>query len=71
MIWGQGDGSGLKVVDTQCGRVGGLACWEHYNPLARYSLMTQHEEIHAAQFPGSMVKIIFSEQIGVDETSCS
>ena len=65
MIWGQGDGSGLKVVDTQCGRVGGLACWEHYNPLARYSLMTQHEEIHAAQFPGSMVGPIFSEQIEV------
>ena len=53
MIWGQGDGAGLQVVDTICGRVGGLACWEHYNPLARYALMTQHEEIHAAQFPGA------------------
>ena len=65
MIWGQGDGAGLQVVDTICGRVGGLACWEHYNPLARYALMTQHEEIHAAQFPGSMVGPIFSEQIEV------
>ena len=65
MIWGQGDGAGLKVVATNCGRVGGLACWEHYNPLARYALMTQHEEIHAAQFPGSMVGPIFSEQIEV------
>ncbi len=51
MIWGQGDGSGLKVVDTAVGRVGALACWEHYNPLARYALMAQHEEIHIAQFP--------------------
>ncbi len=41
MIWGQGDGAGLKVVDTAVGRVGALACWEHYNPLARYSLMTR------------------------------
>ena len=65
MIWGQGDGAGLQVVDTICGRVGGLACWEHYNPLARYALMTQHEEIHVAQFPGSMVGPIFSEQIEV------
>ena len=65
MIWGQGDGAGLKVVATNCGRIGGLACWEHYNPLARYALMTQHEEIHAAQFPGSMVGPIFSEQIEV------
>jgi nitrilase len=63
MIWGQGDGSGLKVVDTAVGRLGALACWEHYNPLARYALMAQHEEIHVAQFPGSMVGPIFAEQI--------
>lgn len=65
MIWGQGDGSGLQVVDTKAGRVGALACWEHYNPLARFSLMAQHEEIHCAQFPGSMVGTIFRDQIEV------
>lgn len=65
MIWGQGDGSGLAVVDSAVGRIGALACWEHYNPLARYALMAQHEEIHVAQFPGSMVGPIFAEQIEV------
>lgn len=65
MIWGQGDGAGLTVVETAAGRVGALACWEHYNPLARYALMAQHEEIHVAQFPGSMVGPIFAEQIEV------
>ncbi len=65
MIWGQGDGSGLKVVDTRVGRVGALACWEHYNPLARYALMTQHEEIHCSQFPGSLVGQIFADQMAV------
>jgi aliphatic nitrilase len=65
MIWGQGDASGLKVVDTAVGRVGALACWEHYNPLARYALMAQHEEIHCAQFPGSMVGQIFADQMEV------
>jgi len=65
MIWGQGDGSGLKVVDTRVGRIGALACWEHYNPLARYALMAQHEEIHCAQFPGSMVGQIFADQMEV------
>ena len=65
MIWGQGDGSGLAVVNTAVGRIGALACWEHYNPLARYALMAQHEEIHIAQFPGSMVGPIFAEQIEV------
>ncbi|AYA62693.1 Nit6803 family nitrilase [Alteromonas sp. RKMC-009] len=65
MIWGQGDASGLKVVETAVGRVGALACWEHYNPLARYSLMSQHEQIHCAQFPGSLVGPIFAEQMDV------
>ncbi|WP_019953928.1 Nit6803 family nitrilase [Yoonia vestfoldensis] len=65
MVWGQGDGAGLQVVDTSVGRVGALACWEHYNPLARYALMTQHEEIHVAQFPGSLVGPVFAEQIEV------
>ncbi len=65
MVWGQGDASGLKVVDTAVGRVGALACWEHYNPLARYALMAQHEEIHCAQFPGSLVGPIFADQMAV------
>jgi aliphatic nitrilase len=65
MIWGQGDGSGLVAVETRVGRVGALACWEHYNPLARYALMADREEIHVAMFPGSLVGNIFAEQIAV------
>lgn len=65
MVWGQGDGSGLRVVDTKLGKIGALTCWEHYNPLARFSLMAQAEEIHCAQFPGSLVGQIFSEQTAV------
>ena len=65
MIWGQGDGAGLQVLDTAVGRLGSLACWEHYNPLARYTLMAQHEQIHCGQFPGSMVGQIFSDQMEV------
>jgi aliphatic nitrilase len=47
------------------GKVGALACWEHYNPLARFALMEEREEIHCAQFPGSMVGQIFADQIEV------
>jgi len=65
MIWGQGQGDGLHAVDTRAGRVGALACWEHYNPLARYALMADHEEIHVAMFPGSLVGDIFREQMEV------
>ena len=76
MVWGQGDAAGLRAVDTRVGRVGALACWEHYNPLARYALMAEHEQIHCAQFPGSLVGPIFGEQMGVTirhhalESSC-
>ena len=65
MVWGQGDGSGLRAVDTAVGRIGMLACWEHYNPLARYALMADHEEIHLAMFPGCLVGQIFADQMAV------
>jgi nitrilase len=65
MVWGQGHGDGLRAVDTAVGRVGQLACWEHYNPLARYALMADREQIHVAMFPGSMVGQIFADQIQV------
>ncbi|NRA53873.1 MAG: carbon-nitrogen hydrolase family protein [Gammaproteobacteria bacterium] len=48
MIWGFGDGSGLKVVDTAVGRIGCLICWENYMPLARYSLFAQDIDIYVA-----------------------
>src|ERR1700712_5342796 len=65
IVWGQGDGSGLRAVDSAVGRIGSLACWEHYNPLARYAMMADHEQIHVAMFPGSLVGDIFREQIEV------
>jgi nitrilase len=48
MVWGFGDGSGLKVVDTPVGRVGTLICWENLMPLARYALYAQGIEIYVA-----------------------
>jgi len=66
MIWGQGDGSGLRAVDSRVGRIGQLACWEHYNPLARYALMADGEQIHSAMYPGSLFGELFSEQTAVN-----
>jgi nitrilase len=65
MIWGQGDGSGLRAVDSAVGRIGQLACWEHYLPLARYALMADGEQIHSAMYPGSFAGDIFSDQMQV------
>jgi nitrilase len=48
MVWGFGDGSGLRVVDTAVGRVGALLCWENYMPLARYAIYAQQVEIYCA-----------------------
>ena len=48
MVWGFGDGSGLNVIDTPCGRLGTLICWENYMPLARYALYSQGVEIYFA-----------------------
>jgi nitrilase len=66
LIWGQGDGSGLRAVDSAVGRIGQLACWEHYNPLARYALMVNREQIHSAMYPGSLGGDLVSEQIAVN-----
>jgi len=48
MVWGFGDGSGLRVVDTPVGRIGTLICWENYMPLARAALYAQGVEIYVA-----------------------
>ena len=66
LIWGQGDGSGLRAVDSHVGRIGQLACWEHYNPLARYAMMADGEQIHSAMYPGSIFGDLFSEQTQVN-----
>lgn len=51
MIWGQGDGSSLRAVQTEVGRVGGLICWEHWMPLARMAMHNSGEHIHIAVWP--------------------
>ena len=48
MVWGMGDASGLKVVETPAGRLGSLICWENYMPLARYALYAQDIEVYIA-----------------------
>ena len=66
MLWGQGDGSGLRAIDSAAGRIGQLACWEHYNPLFRYALIADGEQIHSAMYPGSIFGPLFSEQTEIN-----
>src|SRR6059058_2445142 len=48
LVWGQGDGEGLRAIETGIGRIGGLICWENYMPLARFALYESGVEIYMA-----------------------
>lgn len=50
-VFGEGDGASLAVVDTEIGKVGQLACWEHLQPLTKYAMFSQYEQIHVAAWP--------------------
>ena len=50
-IFGEGDGSDLAVHDTALGRVGALCCWEHLQPLSKYAMYAQDEQLHIAAWP--------------------
>ena len=50
-VFGEGDGSDIKVHDTALGRIGALCCWEHMNPLTKYAMYAQDEQIHVGAWP--------------------
>ncbi len=50
-IFGEGDGSDLAVHDTAVGRLGALCCWEHLQPLTKYAMFSQGEQVHVAAWP--------------------
>ncbi|MEO1658532.1 MAG: carbon-nitrogen hydrolase family protein [Pseudomonadota bacterium] len=52
LVWGQGDGHGLRVHPLGPFTAGGLNCWENWLPLARASLYGQGEDLHMAVWPG-------------------
>jgi predicted amidohydrolase len=51
MVWGFGDGSTLRVLDTALGKLGTLICGENANPLARFALIAQGEQVHVSNYP--------------------
>jgi nitrilase len=52
LTWASGDGSSIRVYDSELGRIGMLACGENTNTLARFSLLAQGELIHIANYIG-------------------
>src|SRR5690606_28979664 len=51
LVYANGDGAGLRVSDTEIGRIGMLICGENTNPLARYALMADGEQVHICTYP--------------------
>ncbi len=50
-VFGEGDGADLHVVPTAIGNIGSLCCWEHLQPLSKYAMYSQNEQIHCAAWP--------------------
>ena len=48
LIWGEGDGSTLTVLDTGIGKIGGLICWENLMPMARMVMYSKGVELYLA-----------------------
>jgi nitrilase len=52
LTWSPGDGNGLRVYESEgFGKIGNLICGENTNPLARYTLMAQGEQVHISTWP--------------------
>src|SRR5699024_6467704 len=54
-VFGEGDGSDLQVHETELGRIGALNCWEHLQPLTKYAMFSENEEIHVGAWPSFSV----------------
>ena len=50
-VFGDGHGNNLRVFDTDLGRIGGLCCWEHLQPLSKYAMYAQNEQVHIGAWP--------------------
>ena len=50
-VFGDGHGNNLRVFDTELGRIGGLCCWEHLQPLSKYAMYAQDEQVHIGAWP--------------------
>lgn len=65
-VYGEGDGSGLTVHETELGRIGALCCWEHLQPLSKYAMYAQNEQVHVAAWPSFSLYDPFAHALGAE-----
>lgn len=70
-VWGEGDGSNLQVFETKIGRIGGLNCWEHLQPLTRYAMYSLGEQVHVASWPAFSLYTKYAFALGHVANSCA
>jgi nitrilase len=69
LVWANGDGHGLRVHSLNAFTVGGLNCWENWNPLARAALYGQGEDFHVCVFPGGIHNVDITKFIAKESRS--
>ena len=65
-VFGEGDGSDLAVHALDIGRVGALCCWEHLQPLSKYAMYAQNEQVHVAAWPSFSLYDPFAHALGAE-----
>ena len=65
-MFGEGDGSHLAVHDLEVGRLGALCCWEHLQPLSKYAMYAQNEQVHVAAWPSFSLYDPFAHALGAE-----
>ncbi len=68
-LYGEGDGSDLRVEDVDgIGRLGSLNCWEHFQPLSKYAMYSQGQQIHVASWPSLCLYRGLAHALGIEAT---
>jgi aliphatic nitrilase len=65
-VFGEGDGADLAVHATELGRLGGLCCWEHLQPLSKYAMYAQNEQVHVAAWPSFSLYVPLANALGAE-----
>lgn len=66
-VYGEGDGSDLAVhARPDIGRIGALCCWEHLQPLSKYAMYAQNEQVHVAAWPSFSLYDPFAPALGAE-----
>ena len=64
-VFGEGDGSDLAVHDrADVGRLGALCCWEHLQPLSKFAMYAQNEQVHVGAWPSFSLYDPFAHALG-------